>query len=183
MKKDNCCSRSGVIDPSLQKDNMTHSPHASPAILILGLGNDILMDDAIGLRVIDAMKPKFSGLFRFEKCSLGGLDILEMISGHDHVVMIDAVKTDAPPGTVHFFTPDHFRQTVNAFSFHDINILDALKVGIKIGIPLPSRLDIIAVEIAEDLVFSERMSPELEEAFPAICLTVEEWMNSNLVNK
>jgi hydrogenase maturation protease len=97
--------------------------------------------------------------------------------------MIDAVKTDATPGTVHFFSPGHFRQTVNAFSFHDINILDAMKVGNKIGIPLPSRLDIIAVEIAEDRIFSERMSPELEEAFPAICLTVEEWMNSNLVNK
>ncbi len=68
--------------------------------MILGLGNDILTDDAIGLRVVDTLEQSFRGMFDFRKSTLGGLDILEMIKGYDHVVLIDAIRTGGEPGSV-----------------------------------------------------------------------------------
>jgi len=150
-------------------------------ILILGLGNDILTDDAIGLRVLDAMQERFPGAFEFRKCDLGGLDILELIKGFERVVMIDAIKTGGGiPGTVSFLTPEDFRHTLHISNFHDIDILNAMEIGRKLGMRIPAKFDIIAIEIVEDKVFGEHLSPLLEKAFPQICRVVEEWIRRNL---
>jgi hydrogenase maturation protease len=157
---------------------------SSEPVLILGLGNDILSDDAIGLRVLDALEEKFPEAFDFLKCGLGGLDILELIKGYRRVVMIDAIKTqEGIPGTLYFLTTEDFSKTLHISNFHDINILNALEIGRKLGMEMPERIDIIAVEIAEDMVFSQRLSPALERAFPGICDETEKWVRMNLLIK
>ena len=151
-------------------------------VLIIGLGNDILTDDSIGLRVVDAMQDLFPGAFEFRKCSLGGLDILEMIRGYERVVMIDSIKTrDGVPGGVYFLSADDFRNTLHIANFHDINILNAMEIGRKLGMQIPGRFDIIAIEIAIDAEFGENLSPAVEEAFPQICRDVETWIRNNLL--
>jgi len=160
------------------------SDSSSGTVLVLGLGNDILSDDAIGLRVLDVMEKKFPGAFDFKKCGLGGMDTLELIKGYRRVVMIDAIKTqDGIPGTVYFLTTEDFSKTLHISTFHDISILNALEIGRKLGMEMPERMDIIAVEIVEDMEFSERLSPALERAFTAICDETERWIRMNLVTK
>lgn len=160
---------------------MTGSASDPTSVLILGLGNDILTDDAIGLRVLDAMQERFPGLFEYRKCDLGGLDTLELIKGFERVVMIDAIKThDGIPGNVSFLTPEDFRHTLHISNFHDIDILNAMEIGRKLGMQIPGKFDIIAVEILEDKEFGEHLSPQLEAAFPQICLVVEQWIRKNL---
>lgn len=150
-------------------------------VLILGLGNDILTDDSIGLRVLDAMQSRFPGAFEFSKCGLGGLDTLEMIKGFGRVVMIDAIKTlTVPAGTVIFLAPEDFKHTLHISNFHDIDILNAMEIGRKLGMQIPDRFDIIAIEIVEDREFGECLSPELEAALPRICMEIEIWIRKNL---
>jgi hydrogenase maturation protease len=153
-------------------------------VLILGLGNDILGDDAIGLRAADELKDRIGEKYDWQKCNLGGLDILDVIKGYNHVVMIDAIKTGSrEPGTVFFLKPEDFVKTLHIANFHDINFLNALEIGNRLGMDLPERIDIIAIEIVEDKEFSTELTPALSTAFSGICDEIEKWMRSELIRR
>jgi hydrogenase maturation protease len=140
--------------------------------LILGLGNDILMDDGIGIKLCHEMQKEFStDAIDFDTMSLGGLEILEFIQGYKTVIFIDAIKTaNGIPGTVYYFTPADFKETSNLSNLHDVSFLTALEIGKKLNMEIPENLHIIAVEIVEDLTFSEDFTPEIQEKYPKIIL-------------
>ena len=131
--------------------------------LILGIGNDILTDDGVGPRLCDFLKEEFKNTsVNFEKLNVGGLEVLEFIQGYQTVIFIDAIKThDGQIGDVYFFTPGDFRETLHLSNLHDTSFLTALKLGNLIGFKIPERMYIIAVEIKEDMVFSEHFTDEL----------------------
>lgn len=142
--------------------------------LILGIGNEILTDDGIGPRIVaELQKKEYHKNIRFQNASIGGLEILELISGYQMVIFIDAIITrNGLPGTVYHFTPDDFKETLHLSNFHDANFLTALALGKKMNMSLPSCIHIIAVEIIEDHVFSTHFSPEIDLKFNDIVETV-----------
>jgi len=139
-------------------------------ILILGIGNDILTDDGIGPRLVnDLKKNEFPGYAEFQTAFIGGLEILELIQGYDKVIFIDAIITkDGLPGTVYHFKPEDFKETLHLSNLHDANFLTALDLGRKMEMNVPEDIHIIAIEIIEDRVFSEHLSPEIQMMFPGI---------------
>jgi hydrogenase maturation protease len=143
-------------------------------ILVLGIGNDILTDDGIGPKLLtDLQKENFSENIDFKKLFLGGLEIIELIQGYEQVIFIDAVITaNGVPGTVYHYTPDDFNETLHLSNLHDANFLTALELGRKMNMKIPSRIDIIAIEILEDRVFSDRFTPEIEKKYPDILKAV-----------
>lgn len=142
--------------------------------LILGLGNDILTDDGIGIKLCHEMQKYFSAdEIDFETASLGGLEILEFIKDYETVIFIDAIKTrDGIPGTVYYFQPSDFKETSNLSNLHDVSFLTALEIGKKLNMKIPGNMHIIAVEIVEDLTFSEEFTPEVQEKYPEIIVQV-----------
>ncbi|MFH1160477.1 MAG: hydrogenase maturation protease [bacterium] len=156
----------------------------SPAnsVLVLGIGNDILTDDGIGPRIIQQIeKEHFPSLFAFQSATVGGLEILEMIAGYREVIFIDAIKTrDGIPGTIYYLSPDNFKETLHLTNLHDINFLHALELGRKLNIDMPSRIQIIAIEIVEDLEFSESFSPPIQAKFPEILQNVRNYLRSRM---
>jgi hydrogenase maturation protease len=139
-------------------------------ILILGLGNDILTDDGIGPRLVrDLVQMIDNQNVQFDTASCGGLEIMEYIKGYNKVIFIDAIRTfDGKPGDVYYFIPSEFRETLHLSSLHDINFLTALELGNSLNLGLPVDLHIIAVEIIEDMEFSEEFTPPLEEKYHTI---------------
>ena len=123
--------------------------------LILGLGNDILKDDSIGLRlVIDLARYIDFRDFHCETTSSGGMEILELIRDFDKVIIIDAIRArNSHPGDVYYFTPSSLKNTSHLLSFHDIDFLTALQLGKALTLDLPEDIHIIAIEIAEDMEF------------------------------
>jgi hydrogenase maturation protease len=146
--------------------------------LILGLGNDILTDDMIGPRLVcDLAQMIDDPNVQFDTACCGGLEIMEYIKGYEKVVFIDAIRTrDGKPGDVYYFIPSDFRETSHLSSLHDVSFLTALKLGNTLNLGLPDDLHIIAVEIIEDMEFSEEFTPPLKEKYPGIlkdvCATV-----------
>ncbi len=164
---------------SLDTDRMTRKRIPSPAermpvvknkILILGIGNDILTDDGIGPRLCDFLRERFSdALADFEKLNVGGLEILEFIDGYETVVIIDAIKTaGGRVGDVYLLTPDHFRETRHLSNIHDTSFITALEFGRSLEFRIPGKIFIIAVEIREDMVFSDTFTRELAERYGEI---------------
>jgi len=138
--------------------------------MILGIGNDILMDDGIGPRIVKTLENKYPlPEMEYHTTTLGGLDILEFINGYDWVVFIDAIKTKGGvPGTVYEFTPEDFKETLHLTNIHDVSFLTAIELGKHLDLRVPKYMHIFAVEIIEDQVFGEEFSPPLKERFEQI---------------
>jgi hydrogenase maturation protease len=70
-------------------------------ILVLGVGNILLRDEGIGVRVVERVERefRFSGNVRLMDGGVRGMILMDPITQADHVVVIDAVVNDQPPGT------------------------------------------------------------------------------------
>jgi hydrogenase maturation protease len=146
--------------------------------LILGLGNDILTDDGIGPKLVNNLQKELSNEdFDFLNVCVGGLELLDHMQDYDTVFILDAIKTQTgKPGDVYFLSTKDFKETSHISNLHDINFLTALKLAEKLSITVPSKIHIIAVEIIEDRVFSENLSPELEVKYLEIKERVKEYI-------
>ena len=137
--------------------------------LVLGIGNEILMDDGVGPRVVETLREKMPipGV-DYRTTTLGGLHILELIVGFKWVTFIDAIKTkEGVPGTLYEFTPSDFKETLHLNNLHGVNFLSAIEMGKRIGYSIPEAIHIFAIEILEDQVFGEEFTPPLQERFEA----------------
>jgi hydrogenase maturation protease len=152
--------------------------------LILGIGNEILTDDGIGPKLVHELERTLDlPDVTFDTASLGGMDILELIRGFTRVIIIDAIRTkDGTPGTVYQLTPEYFRETLHVSNFHDISFLPALDLAKKMDIPVPEQIDIIAIEIVEDLTFSNEFSPPIARKYDEIYREVVEIIIKNKLN-
>lgn len=151
---------------------------AQNQVLILGVGNEILTDDSIGPRIANDLEKMFpdSGA-DFMISSLGGLEVLELICNYKEVIIIDAIRTrDGEPGTVYLMKPDDFKETLHLSSFHDVNFLTALKLGEELDFKVPEEISIIAIEIIEDLVFSNDLTPPLRARYPDILKEISQFL-------
>ncbi len=157
---------------------------AEKGTLVLGIGNDILTDDGIGPKLVNELQKKLDlPAVTFMTAAAGGMDILEMIRDYKKVIIIDAIKTrDGIPGTVYFLTPADFRETLHISSFHDISFLTALDLAEKLDIPIPGQVSIIAIEIVEDLTFSNEFSPPIAAKYDRIRQEVMEMVQNLVTN-
>jgi hydrogenase maturation protease len=146
--------------------------------LLLGMGNPILCDDAVGVRLAQEFKNQLShipDLDIIEECSVGGLNLLDLCKGYDRVIILDAFQAaGGVPGDWYCFTASALSETIHLTNVHDTNLATALALGRTIGMILPelSNVLIFGVEIKENTTFSESMSPELEEHYPRFSLEI-----------
>jgi hydrogenase maturation protease len=153
-------------------------------ILILGMGNDILTDDGIGIKITKVLEKKFQfPNIIYDTLSLGGLEIIEYIRDFKMVILIDAIKTlNGIPGTVYQFVPEDFKETSHLSNIHDISFLTSLKLAKKLDIPTPEKVHIIAIEIVEDMVFSNDFTPQVQARYPEILEEVSEIVKELIEN-
>ena len=136
--------------------------------LILGIGNTVLCDDGVGNRVAAEVGKRVSdpAITVAEACN-GGLFLLEAFLGYDHVVLIDAIQTRGGiPGDVYELSPGDLLSARHLSSPHQVDFAMALELGKALGLPMPSRIDIVAVEAGDVTSFREGCTPEVEKAIP-----------------
>jgi len=149
---------------------LTNGTKRKNKILVLGLGNEVIGDEGLGLVIVKEIAEK--GLFPeidFACLSTGGLDLLEYIVGYDSLLLIDtACGNKFEPGTVNYYTPDNFRETLHISSEHDASFCVAMETGERLGLKIPKQINIIAMEICCDLYMSEKLSDNIKEQFVEI---------------
>ena len=141
----------------------------SDTILVIGLGSPIMTDDAIGLEVVQAIEDMNLEGVETRQEAIGGLDIIPALWGYKHVIIVDAIMTGQyEPGTIMFFDPEDFDETIGDASAHDINLATAMKIGRQMEPEMmPDEVCFIAVE-AEDIgTVNEGMTPRLVAAKPS----------------
>jgi hydrogenase maturation protease len=100
---------------------------------------------------------------------VGGLNILDLVMGYDRLIVFDSIRTTGgSPGDWYAMTGTTFRETMNLGCVHDANFTTALELGRQMHahVPAPEDTHIFAVEILDNTTFSERITPELEAAYP-----------------
>jgi hydrogenase maturation protease len=132
--------------------------------LVLGMGNTLLSDDGIGIIIKRYLEHRFNNEpgIDFVETSWGGFRIIDIISGYDHAVIVDSIKSaNKPQGYIYHLTSNDFLPTLRLTSCHDINFATALKLAETLNAKVPADIDIFAVEVENNYTISEQISPQL----------------------
>lgn len=145
---------------------------AGPAkrVLLLGLGNDILTDDAIGLSIVREARRHLSDDESIETVETAemGLVLLDYIVGYRDVVLVDAVQTGkAAPGHMHEMRPEDLK-ALPVVSPHFLGVGETLALGRQLGLSMPERVRVFAVEVQDPFTIGTQMTPPLQAALPGI---------------
>lgn len=137
--------------------------------IVVGLGSPLLCDDSVGLKVAQEVRRRLGDAsdITVEEDVRGGLHLMELLTGYDRAIVVDAIVTGAAPGTIHQLTPDDI-PTQRSASAHDVNLPTALELGRHVGAHLPAAADIllVGIEAADILTFNEECTPEVAAAIP-----------------
>jgi hydrogenase maturation protease len=76
-----------------------------PATYVLGLGNVLMGDDGFGPQVVRAFAEQYVVGPEVEVVDLGtpGLDLTPWLADARHVIVVDTVRADHPPGTLRVY--------------------------------------------------------------------------------
>jgi hydrogenase maturation protease len=168
-------SSAAAVDRGLPGPAPLPARPAPPRTLLLGMGNPILRDDGIGhvlARRLATRLGDIPGLVVEPACTVGGLNLLELVEGFDRLIVVDSMMTrGGRPGDWYRFGSRSLHDTLNLSNVHDANFATAMELGRRMGMHVPAESDIhiFAVEVRENLTFDERLSPELEKAVPGLC--------------
>ena len=162
------------ILPSIHNDPLLQDNGAQP-VLVLGLGNLLMQDEGIGVRVVEQLKRDYEFPPEVEVLDGGtaGMALFEHIVGRSHVIVIDAVKTGREPGTLvkleNDEVPVFFQNKVSPHQMALSDILAALEIG---GEQLPEMV-VVGVEpvtLETGLEMSDLVVSRID---PLIAKTVE----------
>jgi len=129
--------------------------------LVIGAGNDLRRDDAAGLDA--ARLARAAGVdAREARGDLSGL--ADAWSGTDRVILVDAVRSGAPPGTIHRFdaTASPLPAVFARGSTHAFGVPEAVELARALG-RMPRSLVVYGIE-GSDFAHGNGMSPEVERA-------------------
>jgi len=159
--------------------------------LIIGLGNPILGDDGVGWVVAEKVQAALSNpqstitnpqSIEVDCASLGGLSLMERLTGSERVILVDAIFTGQKPvGTVSQFSLNELPDLSagHSASPHDTSLRNALQVGRGMDIRLPKDEDVIIIAIEAEAVydFSQELSPAVAAGVPVAMEKVLDLIN------
>ena len=140
--------------------------------IVLGIGNILLRDEVVGVRVIERMR----GISLPDDVELvdggtAGADLLDVLAERQKVIVIDAVQADCEPGTLLRFTADDLvRPDGVGMSLHELGLGEALTMTRQLGCA-PKEVVVFGIE-PKDL----RCGLELSEEVVASIPKVVEWV-------
>ena len=134
---------------------------------VIGVGNLLRADDGVGIYAAHRLKEKRPDI-EVVDISTASIEMLEFIRGRDNVVIIDAIKTGAEPGTIHRITPQELRST-SFTSSHSLNLSSVLLLGCQLyKDEMPKKLVILAVEAEDINSYSSELTTKVQLAIPKL---------------
>jgi hydrogenase maturation protease len=146
---------------------MSDRIHLRP-VLILGIGNILLGDEGIGVRVIEAMRSlPLPEDVELGDGGTGGADLVEIMSHRRKVIVVDAMAADREPGQIMRLSPEDLAPSPGAsVSLHEFGLLEALTMAGRLGCA-PAEVLIIGVQ-PKEIRWATELSPDLAACIPSI---------------
>ncbi len=133
-------------------------------VTIVGIGNEFRGDDAVGLAVLRGLAKRVPAGARTVELTGDQTYLLELMRSTDAIIMVDAVQSSAPAGTI--FRVEVSEEPVPkdfiSFTTHTIDSATAVELARALG-SLPGSVLIYGI-VGKEFSFTPNMSPEVEEA-------------------
>jgi hydrogenase maturation protease len=132
--------------------------------LILGIGNCLLSDDGVGVhaaRLLQADPPDGTIILAAETDFLSAIPFLEQCT---KALVIDAMDTGQPPGTLHHCHAEELAQTGGRHSLHSLGLLEVLEF---LGKGRRPEVHILGVQ-PDRIELAPDLSPAVARALPQI---------------
>jgi hydrogenase maturation protease len=140
----------------------SESSGALPKVLVMGVGSILMMDEGLGIRAVEELEKRYRFPENVELLDGGtsGIELLSYISGRDHLIIIDAIKSGNPPGTVLRVegedVPAQFRTRISP---HQLGLSDLLAAA-TLTDEIPKHLVLFGIE-PKEIVMAIGLSDEV----------------------
>uniref|UniRef100_A0A7C5PDR3 Hydrogenase maturation protease n=1 Tax=Thermodesulfobium narugense TaxID=184064 RepID=A0A7C5PDR3_9BACT len=129
--------------------------------VVLGIGNPILADDSVGIKVAKMLE----GFVDTYVLMTTDFDVLDVLFGYERAIIVDGIRSGDPPGTIKELTPENLPNVLTYSGSHNISLFATLKIGIEIlGDDMPKDIRIFTIELLDVDTFSTDCTPMVQKA-------------------
>lgn len=153
---------------------------ATADAVVVGVGNHIKGDDAVGLRVIDALAATDrlpDDTVRLTKTGVDEFQLLAAVRGHETAMIVDAMG-GVPPGDVCCLSVPALKRREMGHSLHDLSLSHVLEMGPELfETTYPASVRVVGVGIettAAGIGLSAAVEPAVTEAVDTVCQVLSE---------
>ena len=132
--------------------------------LVIGVGNLLCTDDGVGIHVIERLDAMRRGVETVD-AAMGSIEIIEAMRGYDRAIIVDAIQTDAEPGTIHVVNLAAGEKPPTMTHSHGTDILTTIQLGYRLYTDeMPREITLIVVEAEDTTTISDKLTPRVDEA-------------------
>jgi hydrogenase maturation protease len=149
-------------------------------IKIIGIGQGLRGDDGAGTAAVRYWNEVYNANsersnIQMELAELPGLGLLDLLEEARYAILVDAVQSEAPPGTIHQFTEEQLDMFGEASaSAHGWGVAETLALGHKLSLShLPEKIFLLGIE-AGQFSLGEQLSPEVQRSVPEAARLIEQ---------
>jgi hydrogenase maturation protease len=152
------------VAPRAPERTVAETVRQRPAVLVIGVGNALRGDDAAGLEIVRRLRARAeAGEIATYEHEGEALTLLDIWEGADAVVLVDAIRSGARPGTIHRVDATSAAIPLRlrgSSSTHAVGIGEAIELARALG-RLPKAVLLIGVE-GHRFEAGDRLSEEVE---------------------
>lgn len=143
-------------------------------MLVIGIGNEFRQDDGAGLAVAERVRalgmPGVEVLTHHGE----GTGLMALWQGRSAVIVVDAVSSGKPVGTIHQIDAIHneIPPDMTVYSSHAFGLAGAIELGRDLG-DLPPVLWVLGIE-GKNFSYGQSFSPEVAESLERVVAQVIE---------
>ena len=142
--------------------------------LVLGLGNELAGDDAVGVLAARAVREDLADAADVVESSASGMALIEVLAGDERAVVVDAIMTGkSAPGTITEMGMDEVGRVV-APSVHQAGLPELAAVAERLGLGFPSRTRVLAVEVVDPHTLGAPLSAPVVAALEEVARRVRD---------
>lgn len=155
---------------------------ATGRCLVIGVGNEFRSDDAVGIVAARQLVARSIPHCEIIESSGEGASLIHAFEDRNHVIIIDAVKSGQPAGTIHCLDASGKKipSELLHFSSHSFGVAEAIELARALG-QLPERLIVFGVE-ARTIAVGSGLSDEVTNAVDELIIRITEEITSKPAN-
>lgn len=148
--------------------------------LVLGLGNILLSDEGLGVRVVQRLQERYRLSPEIQVMDGGtlGLDLLPYLEGVDHLLVIDALEMGEEPGTMARLVGEEVPASLSVkISPHQMGLADLLAAA-RLQDSYPQEITLLGMQpgsIDTGLDLSPSVEAQVDRLIDEVLMELDSW--------
>jgi hydrogenase maturation protease len=152
--------------------------------VVLGLGNPVVSDDAVGLAVAAELKRLLAEApirgVDVLASTRAGFELIDMLRGYARAILVDCIVLPDPrPGRVCRLTLDDVSGCARLVNAHEMSVGTAFRLAGQMGVPMPAGVEIIAVEAGDTSTIAEALTPAVQATVGPLAREIYDRLRQN----